>query len=772
MMKTLIVTTLMLCSFCFGSFAQVSLDWLKTIQSPSESGGSIAVDNANNSYAAAVGGNTTYLTKRNKTGATAWSASGSTSYQEGIVKAFVDPQGNPVVTGFQYYNTINGKVVVGLLVRKFTPAGDSIYRKIIPGFYTNLDGGDIEHPGNNQSKVTAVMDKAGYIYFGTGGIVDGGGIGFNMVRVSPSGNVVHISKNNFGLDTTGSASPFYYVDNITVKGNRVGLTGSTKIGFQNITTWVLDTAGTTLWSDISNGIEGRDIAFDNQNNTYVTALKINAAGPFTSDDITLIKFNSTGTQLLTKAYDFGGAEISSKMILTPDNKLVIMASGTGTSTLGFSDWLIVKLSLNGNLLWNYRYNESNYDEIPGAIVSDGKSNVYVTGSGGPDTGDFLYGLYGVTLKLTPGGLAKWISIIHLENFTPVDLALGKDTSVFVISQPGASVAHLIQKSKSSNCAVPVNLQASFITNNSAVLSWKKVPDVFLYELQYKTSTSSTWTQVKLDSNHYSVNNLLQGTSYDFRVQAICAVGPSGFSTVKTFVTSGAGYCASSGSTFNNIYMINWVQLGQINHQSSAEGYGDFTNLSANLQAGSTYNITTGAYVIGDFYNEAFSIWIDYNKDGDFTDAGELVSQFTQTTNGYTIHSFTVPTSATPGVTRMRVSMKHGGYSTPCEIFQNGEVEDYTINILPLKLYDGTVDKSVGITTMPNPAGDFINVSISGFDSQILLVVYDVSGKIVLNEEHGDNQLIRLDVSHLHSGVYFVHVSDERGNRAVEKWMKE
>jgi hypothetical protein len=39
-------------------------------------------------------------------------------------------------------------------------------------------------------------------------------------------------------------------------------------------------------------------------------------------------------------------------------------------------------------------------------------------------------------------------------------------------------------------------------------------------------------------------------------------------------------------------------------------------------------------------------------------------------------TFTVPTSALAGTTRMRVSMKYNAAQTACETFAYGEVEDY------------------------------------------------------------------------------------------------
>jgi hypothetical protein len=58
--------------------------------------------------------------------------------------------------------------------------------------------------------------------------------------------------------------------------------------------------------------------------------------------------------------------------------------------------------------------------------------------------------------------------------------------------------------------------------------------------------------------------------------------------------------------------------------------------------------------------------IDYNQDGDFSDAGETVwtkarSKITPVTG-----SITIPASALLGSTRMRVSMKYNATPTACE----------------------------------------------------------------------------------------------------------
>jgi gliding motility-associated-like protein len=78
--------------------------------------------------------------------------------------------------------------------------------------------------------------------------------------------------------------------------------------------------------------------------------------------------------------------------------------------------------------------------------------------------------------------------------------------------------------------------------------------------------------------------------------------------------------------------------------------------------------------------ENFGIWVDWNQDLDFFDAGEQV--FTGVVNaGATLTgSFTVPLTASAGTTRMRIRNVYSAATTPCTQETFGEAEDYNFNV--------------------------------------------------------------------------------------------
>jgi hypothetical protein len=117
--------------------------------------------------------------------------------------------------------------------------------------------------------------------------------------------------------------------------------------------------------------------------------------------------------------------------------------------------------------------------------------------------------------------------------------------------------------------------------------------------------------------------------------------------------------------------------------------GSYSNFTAfgpySLTAGQTYNISLTSITQGGNFGNALAAFIDYNRDGDFNDAGEQVyNQGAVITGPHTsTGSFTVPLTATAGVTAMRVLVNEGTISGPTQTVTWGEYEEYKINLISL-----------------------------------------------------------------------------------------
>jgi hypothetical protein len=137
------------------------------------------------------------------------------------------------------------------------------------------------------------------------------------------------------------------------------------------------------------------------------------------------------------------------------------------------------------------------------------------------------------------------------------------------------------------------------------------------------------------------------------------------------------YCDAEGGCDE---YISRVAFGTIDNVSDCDGYADYTNLSTNLNMDETYDITVEN---GNVYSaDDLAVWVDWNQDQDFEDAGEEV--VCEVSNGgQGTYSFTVPSNALPGETRLRVRMKWSGddCGEPCGTTSYGEVEDYSVYVL-------------------------------------------------------------------------------------------
>lgn len=292
---------------------------------------------------------------------------------------------------------------------------------------------------------------------------------------------------------------------------------------------------------------------------------------------------------------------------------------------------------------------------------------------------------------------------------------------------------------------------------------------------YSTSQNPTTANSKVASGSgtgsFSANlsGLAANTTYYARAYAINAQGTSYGSQVSfTTTASTVTYCASKGS--NSSYeWIDLVQFAGINRTSGNDGgYKDMTSLQATVARGSAYTIYFSAGFASTAYTEYWAVWIDYNKNGTFEDT-EKVASGSSSSSGTLSASITIPTTATLGVTRMRVSMKYNAAPTACETFSYGEVEDYSVNITSGSSAPSTDnpfaeqlgnEKSDIFTLYPNPATDKLNVVLNGIEGDVSARIYDMRGAVV-KFQMLTNRNNTIEVNDLAPGVYMISIDDEK-----------
>lgn len=192
---------------------------------------------------------------------------------------------------------------------------------------------------------------------------------------------------------------------------------------------------------------------------------------------------------------------------------------------------------------------------------------------------------------------------------------------------------------------------------------------------------------KGSGNSVAVTGLTNGTSYCFR--AYIRRGTTWTLGVEVCTIPSLTYCTSDGDgTDGFLTLINNVEFNTINNPSPSvdNAYSDFTAISTTVTLGETYNLDVRVNTDG-AYTTTTRAWIDWNNDGDFGDSNEVyeLGNAYNVVDGSTDGSplaIEVPTNAVIAATRMRVATIYNTTpSTPCQNGFDGEVEDYTINIV-------------------------------------------------------------------------------------------
>lgn len=386
-------------------------------------------------------------------------------------------------------------------------------------------------------------------------------------------------------------------------------------------------------------------------------------------------------------------------------------------------------------------------------------NVAVTG----------YDVYqGTTLKATVTGTTYAVS--GLTAATAYDFSVKAKDAAGNISAASnvASVTTLAPVADTTAPTAPTTLVASGTTTTSTNLSWTASTDnvgVTGYDVYQGATLKATVT-----TTTYSVTGLTAATAYTFSVKAKDAAGNISASSNVVNVTTASTtlvYCTSQGNSVAD-EKIGKVQLGTIiNTSTGGTGYTDFTAISTNLTLGTANTITITPAWTSTVYSEGYSVWIDYNKDGDFIDAGEQVYTKATSTATTASGSFTIPATATLGATRMRVSMKYNGIPTACEAFSYGQVEDYTVNIVSAAKESETSRNTIAeINLYPNPTSSIINVT--SVSDNATFKVYNLLGQTVINGKLSNGSI---NVSNINAGNYILEITDKE-TTTVKRFIKQ
>ncbi|MGL6128079.1 MAG: GEVED domain-containing protein [Chryseobacterium artocarpi] len=379
----------------------------------------------------------------------------------------------------------------------------------------------------------------------------------------------------------------------------------------------------------------------------------------------------------------------------------------------------------------------------------------------------------IALPASPANTYVLGSVVPLEPYTTYEVMIANqcngDPDLNPFSNPKVFTTERI-------CQIaPPGLTITQLLPTMAEIKWDPFPGA-TYVLRYRKVGIPSWTEVPTPVNTVILNGLTEMTKYEMQVVNICSGTPGNYTPPYYFTTPTVIYCkmASGSSTGEHISKVTVIPNGKpkMENASGASTYTDYTGVPATfieLIQGSTDNeIIIDKKWTGNTYNEGVSVWIDFNRNGEF-DINEKIFTSSPNTDSPVSGKFNVPSDAFVSMTDykyvvMRVAMERDGVPVSCTNFNNGEVEDYTVRISK-KGVPNPLDQT-DIMIYPNPVSSILYVK--NISKKAKYKIYNAAGQVI-----GEGILLnnQINVSRLINGVYVIDI-DDNGNTVQKKFIKE
>ncbi len=532
-----------------------------------------------------------------------------------------------------------------------------------------------------------------------------------------SGTVVNIFNNIVGDLKTPTASNINAISGINITG------GTNVNAYYNSVYLNATSTGTLFGSSAINASSAATVDLRNNifvNNSTPTGTAITVAYRRSSTTLTTYANTSNsnlfyaGTPSATTAIFYDGTTVQQTLA---DFK-TLLGVGRDAASVTENPTFASTTGSNANFL-HFNAATSTLAESGGSNISGitddfdaniRQGNAGYTGTGtSPDMGADEF--EGVSLNLVINGLS----------ITPTgNLCTAAPRVVTATVTPGASPLTAVDLTFSFNGTgfLPVAMAGGSFTSTS---TWTAtIPAAF------PTNANVTWTVTATDGTNTKVSF---GTSYKDEPtngvtatalsssNPVCAGNTTSLSLVLSSTSAApTSYCSAtiSNTTEDDIGQVTFAGINnpatrptpQQSNTAANGTYTDFTAIApAIVNAGQSYPITVYHFHDGTESTANFcNVYIDYNQNGSFADAGETISL---TKTGPFLSDFTgnitIPTTANMGLTRMRVILKEGAITTSCgSVGSWGEVEDYLVSVVVTPTANISWTDGVGVIGTTNP----------------------------------------------------------------------
>ncbi|CAM4407688.1 GEVED domain-containing protein [Flavobacterium terrigena] len=183
----------------------------------------------------------------------------------------------------------------------------------------------------------------------------------------------------------------------------------------------------------------------------------------------------------------------------------------------------------------------------------------------------------------------------------------------------------------------------------------------------------------------------------------------------TYIIPGS-YCTPTNTSSTSYYISGVTSTGGIanfnNTPTAFSAYTNYSSLFVSQIAGNNFSLTATHPSSTYGYN----VWVDWNNDTDFNDAGENVISTGYLSTPASLGTITIPVGQAAGDYRMRIRNAYLSNPAPaCGSFDYGEAEDYTVRVIAPAACSGTPTAGTASASpvSGNPGSTYI-VSATGF----------------------------------------------------------
>jgi lysyl endopeptidase len=330
------------------------------------------------------------------------------------------------------------------------------------------------------------------------------------------------------------------------------------------------------------------------------------------------------------------------------------------------------------------------------------------------------------------------------------------------SAPQAPVANFVASATNVNPGTTVTFTDQS-TNTPTTWAWSVSPATG-WAYAGGTSASSQNPQITFNTaGQYTITlTASNATGSDQEVKTNYIVVSS--STAPCTAATTIGCATGDGNEY-----IAGVTLNTLNNTSNCSTY-TAGSQTTTLTKGSSYTVAVTTAIVGStnaaYIDDELAVWIDFNNDLDFNDAGEQVGYSIATQSAFTTSfNFTVPVGAATGTVKMRVRMHYSGSDvgdgpiSPCGNATYGEVEDYNITLVASTADLTEQDLLNAVSVFPNPVNEAVSADLTNFTSEAVSVeLIDMTGKVLASQVNVQGTIAQFPMQQLAKGLYQVRIS--------------